>query len=430
MSRPRVEQLLQRLRAALDGQEDLRGHALNLIASQNFMSPMARAALSSAFADKIAAGAIGHRGHLGAMHVDELETTVLDAAEDLYGTRHVEYRLMSGAAANQMAILAMMPAGATLLVMPKAASGDPSVRERGYPRWLGAPIVDLPFDYAAMNVDLDEFRQALRHHRPAWVIVGGSRPLFPYPIAAMRAEATAVGARILYDGAHILGLWAGGEFQDPLAEGADMVTGSTQKTLPGPVGGLLLTRDPEIAQRVGELCDDVLSNYNNARVAALAVTLCEMMAFGREYATAIVANARGLGAALADEGFAVVGADRGFTASHQVLMLTARCRVPNPGKVLESAGLLCTPVRLVTERGGAPQPGLRLGTSEVTRRGMAAPEMKVAASLMGRLLLHAEPPSAAAGDIRELATQFSTARYTFSCSGDAGTKGWIWPGSA
>lgn len=422
MSLELAQALRERLESAFAGQEELRARALNLIASQNLMSPAARAAHASAFADKLAGAGIGRRGNLGARWVDVLETAMLEAAHHLYGTRHVEYRLMSGSMANQMAIVGAIPPGATVLVMPRAASGDRSIQERGYPRWIGAKVVDLPWDYARGDVDLDGLPGALRRYRPAWIVVGGSRPLFPYAVRALRDEAAVFGCRILYNGAHILGLWAGGQFQDPLAEGADLVTGSTQKTLPGPVGGLCLTRDPDLARRVAGLCDDVLADYGNARVAALAVTLCEMVAFGRDYASAVVANARALAAALAAEGFDVVAADRGYTASHQVLVRTEGTRVADVAGALEGASVLGTLVRLVTRNGGEPEPALRFGTCEVTRRGMGGDAMARVGRLLRRLLLDGESPEHVRSDVRELLAGFTTARYAFTAAEAAGAK--------
>jgi glycine hydroxymethyltransferase len=408
-----AQALLRRLDTAFSGQEEQRACALNLIASQNLMSPAARAAHGSAFVDKLAGAALGRRGNLGTRNVDELETAMLEAARHLYGTPHVESRPMSGSLANQVAMMAAFPPGATILVMPRAASGDRSIQERGYPRWAGAKVADLPWDHARGDVDLAGLRSALREHRPAWIVVGGSRPLFPYSVSAMRDEAAAFDCRILYDGAHILGLWAGGQFQDPLAEGADIVTGSTQKTLPGPVGGLCLTRDPDLARQVGALLDDVISDYGNARVAALAVTLCEMVAFGRDYASAVVANARALGRALLAEGFDVVAADRGCTASHQILVLTAGMRVADVGRALETASIHCTLVRIVRRNGSEPETALRLGTCESTRRGMGVEEMGRVARLLRRLLLDGESPERIRAEVRDLLAAFGTVRYAF-----------------
>lgn len=397
------EHLLSRIRDGLAAEEN-RDETLNLTASQNVLSPAARAALAST---------LGQRSHIGGRHVDQIERAMLDAVHTLYGTRNVEYRLMSGSIANLMAIVGAIPRGATVLVMPRSGSGDKSVQAHGYLSWIGARVVDLPWDYARHNVDLDGFRRALREHRPAWIIIGGSRPLFPYPVSAMRAEADAVGARILYDGSHILGLWAGGQFQDPLAEGADIVTGSTQKTIPGPLGGLLFCRDPELLRPIAQICDGVLGDYGNARVAAIGVTLAELVAFGREYAEAIVANARALGRALAAEGFTIAAADLGFTSSHQVLVLPDGWRAPDAPAALERGGLQCSLVPLHRTADAPAVTGLRLGTSGVTRRGMEPAEMKVAARLMARTLLHLEDGDVIRKEVRELRAAFPGVRYAF-----------------
>ena len=399
-----AHELLTRMDAAL-AEERERDEAINLIASQNVLSPAARVALVST---------LGQRSHVGASHVERLEAAMLEAAEHLYRTRHIEYRLMSGSLANQMAIVGAIPASATVLVMPRAASGDRSIQRTGYVGWRDARVVDLPFDYARHNVDLDGLRSAMRTHRPAWLIIGGSRPLFPYPLAEMRAEADAVGCRILYDGAHILGLWAGGQFQDPLAGGADIVTGSTQKTLPGPLGGLLFCRTAEMLRPIAQLCDDVLGDYGNARVAALAVTLAEMVEWGRHYAAAIVANARALGEALAAEGFTVVAADLGFTASHQILVRADGLDVGDLRTVLDAGRILCSFVPLTLAVGAPPIAGLRLGTSGVTRRGMGPAEMRRLARLMARLLLCGDDPALIGKEVRELRAVFGEIHYTLT----------------
>jgi glycine hydroxymethyltransferase len=157
----------------------------------------------------------------------------------------------------------------------------------------------------------------------------------------------------------------------------------------------------------------VISDYGNARVAALAVTLCEMVAFGRDYASAVVANARALGRALLAEGFDVVAADRGCTASHQVHALIAGARVADVGRALEAASIHCTLVRVVRRNGGEPEPALRLGTCESTRRGMGVEEMGRVARLLRRLLLAGESPERIRAEVRDLVGAFSTVCYAF-----------------
>ncbi len=136
-----------------------------------------------------------------------------------------------------------------------------------------------------------------------------------------------------------------------------------------------------------------------------------MVAFGRDLASALVANACALSRAVAAEGLDVVAADRGFTASHQVLVLTGRTRVADVASASEAASILCTPVRLGTKNGGEAEPGLRLGTCEVTRRGMDTAAMARATRLVRRLVLDGESPVSVRPDVRELLARFAETRY-------------------
>jgi glycine hydroxymethyltransferase len=166
-----------------------------------------------------------------------------------------------------------------------------------------------------------------------------------------------------------------------------------------------------VLRGIAQTCDDVLGDYGNARVAALAVTLSEMVAFGRDYAQAIVANARALAGALAAEGFTVAGADQGFTSSHQVLVYPRDIRALDVVTALATARILCS---LVPLRAGADTvTGLRLGTSSVTRRGMTPVEMRELARLIARLLLHGEEPEAIGKEVRALRARFTIVQYAF-----------------
>jgi glycine hydroxymethyltransferase len=158
-------------------------------------------------------------------------------------------------------------------------------------------------------------------------------------------------------------------------------------------------------------------------VASLAITLCEMVACGENYAAALVRNARALGTALAEEGVTVVGLDQGVSASHQVLIVTDNVRLTEIPAGLEAATLLCTVVRLVTRNGATARAGLRLGTNELTRRGMGPSEMKVVASLFRRLLIDGEPPDQIAKAAYELRRQFNDVHYTLSTATSTTARG-------
>jgi glycine hydroxymethyltransferase len=210
-----------------------------------------------------------------------------------------------------------------------------------------------------------------------------------------------------------MGLFAGGAFQDPLREGADLVTGSTQKSLPGPIGGLILTNRADLGERIFDVSTRLVSNYENNRAAALAMALTEMLAFGAAYASACISNAQALARALAERGFRPLGASRGYTQTNQVV-LDAGDEAPALAEAWEESNIITTAMHLPSARPtrGRPADGIRIGVQELTRLGMGPVEMAHIADLMRRT---------ADGDDRrqvgqaavELVRAFPTVYYSF-----------------
>ncbi len=220
----------------------------------------------------------------------------------------------------------------------------------------------------------------LTGQKPALVILGASFFLFPYEMAPLREAADDAGTLIGYDGSHVLGLVAGGVFQRPLAEGADILVGSTHKSLFGPQGGMFLCNRDDLWERaqknmVWRLFDNVHWN----RVAGIAQALDEHQEFGKAYATQVVRNAKALAAALDERGFPVKFREHGFTASHQIH--------------LDEDGMK-RDLHLTPQEFSAAMEGnnvivdavARLGTNEVTRLGATPKEMGEIAELMDMIV--------------------------------------------
>jgi glycine hydroxymethyltransferase len=210
-----------------------------------------------------------------------------------------------------------------------------------------------------------------------------------------RAIADRVGARLLFDAAHLSQVIAGGVFQDPLAEGADVMTGSTYKALAGPPGGLILTNAADLAARIDRvLYPGLTANNDLGRVAALAVALNDQLVFGRDYARACVSSAQALAATLAAEGFAVAGQPPRYTGTHHVAADARRWGGgTRAARLLEGANILATGIGLPLPEPGGDVNGLRLGTQELVRWGMGPAEMPRVASLIARVLLRGEDPA-------------------------------------
>lgn len=299
-----------------------------------------------------------------------------------------------------------------IMALAPRYGGHYTYREQGYSGRLGVQIADIPFDSDSLSVDLDKLAGEVERIRPQLLIVGTAGQLFPYPLHEMQAIAETVNARILYDGAHILGLIAGDQFQDPLAEGAALLTGSTQKTLAGPIGGLIMTNEEDLGADIQRTTSSLLGNYHNNRIAALAVTLAEMICFGNEYAAQVVKNARALASGLDQLGISVIAKERGFTDSHIVLFdPTTLADGDTAFERLAQAGILTTKFSLATtypQRGG-----IRVGTPTLTRLGAKEDDMLDIARLFGRVLVDRELPQLVAMDVTELASTFATEHYCF-----------------
>ena len=224
----------------------------------------------------------------------------------------------------------------------------------------------------------------------------------------------------MYDGAHVLGLIAGGQFQDPLREGADLMTGSSHKTFPGPQGGFLLSssEDDAFHRRLNNaMFPGVCSSYHLHHVAGKVMALAEFKEYGEAYAKDTVANARAFAAALAAEGFDVLAEERGYTASHQVLTRHGELDSgagATAAALLEEAGIITNMNMLPGDTKALSPSGLRLGVQELTRVGFGADEMQDVASFYSRVLLNGEDPAQVKADVHALKAEYQTIRYCFN----------------
>jgi glycine hydroxymethyltransferase len=295
--------------------------------------------------------------------------------------------------------------------------GHSSNRPDGPAGVRGLKIVDIPFDPVELEVDLDMFRKMAPLVRPKLVTLGVSMTLFPFPIQAMHDIVAEWGGQIFFDGAHQLGLVAGGQFQDPLREGAAVMTGSAGKTFSGPQSGIIVWDDPALTVPITHAIFPVLAATHQVnRVAALAVSAAEMIAFGQVYMARIVANAQALGAALARRGIPVLGGHKGYTTTQQVI-----ADVRQFGGGLEVAQRLAR-ANIIANKNLLPADrpedwdrpsGLRLGTIEVTRLGMGETDMETIADFMARILIEQEAPETVVEDVIEFRQPYQTLYYCF-----------------
>lgn len=363
--------------------------SLNLDPASNVMNPRAEALLSSGLGTRPSLGRPGSKYETGLEAIEQIELLTDDLARRVFGARHVESRTASGAIANVYAFLAMCSHGDAVIVPPASIGGHVTHHRAGAAGLLGLKIYEAPVDAASMTVDVDGVAALAERVRPSLITIGGSLNLAQHPVAALREVADGVGARLLADAAHMSGLFAGGVWCSPLADGAHVMTMSTYKSLAGPPAGLVLTDDDELAHRLDAIAHPGLTaNFDVAKTAALAVTLLDWIDHGAAYATAMVTTARAMAAALRDAGLTVVGVGHDLTDSHHVAV---DVRAFGGGQTvaarLRQANLLACGIGLpVDDVPAGDVPGLRLGTPEMVRWGMGPDEARQVATWIARAL--------------------------------------------
>jgi glycine hydroxymethyltransferase len=391
--------------------------AIPLIASENLLSPYAKELLISDFNSRYAEGLPGERYYEGNEQVDEVERRCLDLARRVFRCSFADVRPISGTVANLAVLKAFAEPGELIGTSRLADGAHISSASFGAFGLRGAKPVYYAWDPERMTIDVPRTREILRAVRPKLCLFGLSLFLFPLPVDELRGTLEEIGAKGWYDAAHVLGLIAGGVFQDPLREGCCVVSASTHKTLPGPQHGILLGEglEPDAARRLQSgAFPGVTSNHHLNAMAALTVSLAEQVEFGHDYAAQVVANARALGQALHDKGFDVLAADLGFTRSH-----TLAVRVEQEGggeevaKRLAASGIISNKNLLPGDKSPKHPGGIRLGTPEVTRVGMKEAEMARIAELFDDLLHRGRAPDEVRAAAAELKRGFTTIRYCF-----------------
>jgi glycine hydroxymethyltransferase len=391
--------------------------SIPLIASENLLSPYAKELLISDLHSRYAEGLPGERYYEGNEQVDEVENLTLALARRLFRCSFADVRPISGTVANLAVLKALAEPGEPVGTCRLADGAHISSASFGAFGLRGVKPVHYAWDEARMTIDVGPTRAILRDARPKLCLFGLSLFLFPLPIDELRGTLEEIGAVGWYDGAHVLGLVAGGQFQDPLREGCAVVSGSTHKTLPGPQHGILLgeTRDADLVRRLQSgAFPGVTSNHHLHAMAALAVSLAEHLEFGREYARRTVENARALAQALHDRGFDVLAPDLGFTRSHTIAVRVVReGGGADVARRLADAGVITNKNLLPGDKSPRQPGGVRLGTPEVTRVGMGPKEMGEIAELFDALLHRGRSIDEVRARAAELKSGFTTVRYCF-----------------
>ena len=357
---------------------------LALNAATNVPSPLVAALREPALAAQPSMGYPGAKAQPGLEAIDVVEVTATAQIARVMGAAFAEVRPTSGTLANLAVYTALTDPGDTIAVLPDWAGGPLSQQAAGVPSVRGLRVAPLPYDAEALDVDLDALEEFLGWELPRLVVVGGSLMLFPHRLTQLAEAVRGHGIPLLYDATQVAGLIAEGRFQDPLREGADLVTFSTYASFGGPAGGAIVTNDADLAEHVANAVYPALvANYDVSRMVPLTAAALERERSGGEYADQCIANAKALAAALAEAGFDVLGAERGFTESHHVAFEVAGGGAAAALRLAEG-NVLASPIGVPVD----PTGGVRLGTQAITRQGFVEDDMPAIAAACAGALLH------------------------------------------
>lgn len=378
--------------------EQWRGkECLNLIPSENVMSPAVRSLLSSELGHRYTAR---DRFYMGTTFLDEIEHRGEELAKDVFEAETADLRPLSGHVADMIFIASFSKPGDVLMCVSEENGGYPGLGELGLAGLLGLKAASFPLLKEKMNIDIERAEEAIRRIKPKIVIFGASHIIFPHPVRELAEIASENGACIGFDGSHVLGLIAGKLFQDPLKEGAHALFGSTHKSFFGPQGGIILA-DKKHGEAIKEkIFPRFVDNAHWNRIAALTLALAEMKNFGRAYAEQVIRNSEVLAKTLHDYGFSVACPNLGFTQSHQVL-LDFGDHVQ--GRIIAEK-LQCANIIVDS--------AIRIGTCEVTRRGMKETEMLRIAELIKRTV-DGEDPEVIRKEVVRFCLDFHKIEYCF-----------------
>jgi len=382
---------------------------INLIASENTPSDAVRRVQNSDFMGRYAEGHPNEPGQVnryyqGTRYIDEIERMARNEIMELFGAKQADVRPISGNAANTALALSVLRGGDTIIANSTDAGGHIShgpvgvfgrrIQNRGQVLKLGGTtsihLHYLPLTEDLYHVDAGKTIELIDQLSPQLVVMGKSLFLFPEPVAEIAAFCKTKDIPLLYDGAHVLGLIAGGQFQSPLQEGATWLTGSTHKTFPGPQRGVILSNleDPGAVKKYWQPADRGVfpgssSNHHLHSLPALLVAIREMKKYGREYAAQIVRNAQALGQSLDELGTPVEAREFGYTRSHTIAVSVAQWGGGvEVAKRLEENDIILNYNMLPGDTDPRNPSGLRIGVPEMTRFGMDERAMGELAQLL------------------------------------------------
>jgi len=412
---------LAKVGALIEAEEALAERHLHLTANETLLSPAAQRVLSSNLNNRYllehrdmredSPSRLGNFLLRGLDGVNAIESSATEVCKSLFGAEYAEFRCLSGLHAMQTTFLALTRPGDKIMRVATKDGGH--FLTELMCRTFGRTSCTYVFrDYS--EIDLERTRKVYERERPALLYIDAMNYLFPFPLRELRKIAG--DTPIVFDASHTLGLIAGGQFQDPLREGADILQANTHKTFFGPQKGLIVGNSRPLMERISyTLSNALVSSQHTATTLSLFVALHEAYAYGREYAARVIENARYLAGAMHRRGLPVLAEERGFTHNHMFFIDVRRLGSgPLVLRQLLQANISANRV-VAFEHVDA----LRLGVQEITRRGYGQGDLDRIADWFARLLLDEEDSRRVRKEVVELVASRRKIYYCEESEGEA-----------
>ena len=384
----------------------------NLNPATNVMNPRAEALLSSGIGTRPSLGYPGDKYEMGLEAIEQIEVICAELCAEVFQAKYAEIRVPSGAIANLYAFMALCQPGDDIIVPPASIGGHVTHHQAGCAGLFGLNIHHAPVLADGYTVDVDGLAKLAQEVRPKLITIGGSLNLAPHPVQQIAEIAKGIGARTLFDAAHQCGIIAGRAWDNPLSQGADIMTMSTYKSLGGPPAGLIVTNDAGIAETLDHIAfPGMTANFDAAKSAALAIAMLDWRDHGQAYAKAMVDTAQALAAEMQNLDMPVFETATGPTSSHQFAIRAAGYGGGQAAsKILRQAGFLACGIGLPIEAVEGDMNGLRIGTPELVRWGMTPEHMPRLAHLINDAL-RANDPAGMAADVAKWRSEFDSLHY-------------------
>lgn len=358
-----------------------RRNSINLLPSENMVSPKVLEILGSDLAGRysykindLVHNVFIENAYRGTGYFEQILEYGTKLARELYGSKYAEIRSIGGHIAAMNMLLSTTKRGDLIYTISSDNGGYDGYMPDYMPDMFGLKVRFIPYDSKNARIDYDNLDKELKKYRPKLLILGASYFLFNYDLKRIREVCDNIGCTVAYDGSHVMGLIAGKAFQQDVLEYVDILIGSTHKSLFGPQGGLILTNNESIYDRVEKnIVWRTMDNYHLNRVAALAQTLSEFKRYGSDYAVQVVKNSKKLAKTLDEQGF-IIDFGPEYTESHQIsysqdfVNNQLKLSIDEFSKKLEKSNIIIDSVG-------------RIGTNEISRIGMKEKDLDRLAEL-------------------------------------------------